>query len=74
MSELKVSSRYAKALLDIAEKENKTQQVKVDFVKIQELIKTSKEINNLIKSPDAVLYLILVNAAYTNKHSHSSYL
>lgn len=51
MTEQKVSSRYARALLDIADKEAITDKVIVDLDLVSEMIRSSKELNNLVQSP-----------------------
>lgn len=51
MTEQKVSSRYARAIMDVAEQEAITANVLEDFQFIKELLKQSRELLNLIHSP-----------------------
>lgn len=51
MIELKVSSRYAKALFEVAKENNAIDIVRNDLTYIESLIKASKELKLILKSP-----------------------
>lgn len=51
MTEQKVSTRYANAILDIAEQESLTKDIIRDFDLIKTMLDNSRELMNLIKSP-----------------------
>ncbi len=51
MTEQRVSVRYARSILEIAKQENITDTVLEDFHTIMKMIKSSRELQNLIHSP-----------------------
>lgn len=51
MSAIKLSSRYAKSLLDLAIDQNKLEKVYEDVVMLVGLLNNSAELRNLLKSP-----------------------
>lgn len=51
MTEQIVSTRYANAILDIAERESLTKDIISDFEVLRKMLLSSKELLNLIKSP-----------------------
>ncbi|MDQ1265523.1 MAG: F-type H+-transporting ATPase subunit delta [Bacteroidota bacterium] len=51
MTEQRVSSRYARAILETAEQEGFTETVLADFKVIEKIVEASRELENLMKSP-----------------------
>lgn len=51
MLEMRVSLRYARALFDVANKENIEEQIVKDFFTVMAIKKSSKELRNLMNSP-----------------------
>lgn len=51
MTEQRVSTRYARSILETANQENITGRVLEDFYTVLEMIKASRELQNLIDSP-----------------------
>ena len=50
MSSIRIASRYAKSLLDLATETNKVEQIKTDFALFSDALK-SRDLQLLIKSP-----------------------
>ena len=50
MSSIRIASRYAKSLLDLAKETNKVEQIKTDFALFSDALK-SRDLQLLIKSP-----------------------
>jgi F-type H+-transporting ATPase subunit delta len=51
MKEPRAANRYAKAILQLAEKQKKIQRLSADFTLIEEMIKQSKEFRLFLESP-----------------------
>jgi F-type H+-transporting ATPase subunit delta len=51
MSEIKVASRYAKSLIDLAKEQNSLEQVKSDMQLFSDTVKASSELKAVLKNP-----------------------
>ncbi|WP_027421434.1 ATP synthase F1 subunit delta [Crocinitomix catalasitica] len=69
MSVTKVAHRYAQALLDLSVEQNNIDKVNADMVELASICKTSKDFDNLLKSPivGTAKKIDILNTIFTTK-------